>query len=104
MGDTVAQLTEQLRQASDARREAFRVGAGARTPDEARLSAGLRPGDRVFDTLSGTEGSVTAPPRSMVQPEAQVYVRLVDGRLVLRLPDALILRPALPTPRDGGGR
>lgn len=92
-------VLERLRQGGETR--AAEIAARVRPPTTtaARIGLPFAPGDRVFDTVSGSIGIVEASPIALNADLALVYVRTDAGGLLVRGASQLVARPTPPAGR-----
>lgn len=92
--------TDQLRDVLQQNREALTAAPSASRGNtqsaERRLGCKFAPGDRVFDTVVGEEGTVERSVGAQGAAVEIVDVRLSGGRLVARRVDQLVARPTPP--------
>lgn len=100
---TNADLRRAMTRVTDARvgRRA-ELAADARPPVRAedRLGLAFAPGDRVFDTVSGEEGTVIRGLANGAGQSAALVVALPSGGEVNRSPSQLVARPRPPAGRS----
>jgi hypothetical protein len=79
------------------------IAAGVRPPvsAEQRMGLAFAPGDRVFDTVSGQEGTVHHAVSRTPGAVVLFSVDLDAGSAVVRIAEELLARPTPPVPDSG---
>ena len=96
MGDTLAQNAERLRQSRTDRAGSFSATAPNVEGSRGAALGTLVAGARIFDSVSGLEGTVLAASGLGAVGAGEVEIRLEGGLLARRRPDLLIVRPTPP--------
>lgn len=79
-----------------ARQDSLDTSAPTLATAATRVGAPYLPGEQVFDSVSGKDGTVSACSRVGPAGSVLVCVRLEDGSIVTRPPEQLIGRPTPP--------
>jgi hypothetical protein len=87
-------LLDRLAAARQERERELAATRRAPVTAEQRLGLPFTPGDRVFDTLSGSHGRVARVDPAPAGGSIAVLVQLDDGMIVTREPSTLIDRPS----------
>lgn len=97
--DDVRRAQQRIQDIRQVTRDAIDAATQPATVSAPFNNAGLYPGRRVLDRISGREGEVLNVVVSGSTTPTRVYVRLDDGGAIVRLATDLVGRPTPPAAR-----